>query len=223
MPWREEIKREPIVELDTPITQGGQRNNSLGRAWIPNIDMETSVDIPPGCYYPPLDEIDRARVLPRPVERALVVVLKELGKPDYSVSGVHPPILLLNTLGKILEAVRARCLLFWVKAYKLLLDTRFGGRPGRNTEQVLLALTNAIDREWLRSKIITLIVFDLKGALSGVRKVSLDARLRAKGIPMMARRWIYICMENRFANVIFDDFKQKFIHWKIQALRKVSP
>ena len=196
MPWREEIKREPIVELDTPITQGGQRNNSLGRAWIPNIDMETSVDIPPGCYYPPLDEIDRARVLPRPVERALVVVLKEPGKRDYSVSGVYPPILLLNTLGKILEAVRARCLLFWVKAYKLLLDTRFGGRPGRNTEQVLLALTNAIDREWLRSKIITLIVFDLKGALSGVRKVSLDARLRAKGIPMMARRWIYICMEN---------------------------
>lgn len=147
MPWREEIKRDPIVELDTPITQGGQRNNNPGREWIPNIDMETSVDIPPGCYYPPLDEIDRAGVLPRPVERALVVVLKEPGKPDYSVSGVYPPILLLSTFGKILEVVRARSLLFWVKTYKLLPDTRFGGRPGRNTGQVLLVLMNAIDRE----------------------------------------------------------------------------
>ena len=77
------------------------------------------------------------------------MVLKKLGKLDYSVPGAYRLISLLNTLGKILEVVIVRSLSFWAETYKLLLDTQFGGRPGHNTEQALLVLANAIDRVWL--------------------------------------------------------------------------
>jgi hypothetical protein len=54
--------------------------------------------------------------------------LRKPGKPDYSIPGAYRPISLLNTLGKILEAVMARRLSFWAEAYKLLPDTQFGGQ-----------------------------------------------------------------------------------------------
>ena len=151
------------------------------------------------------------------------MVLKKPGKPDYSAPGAYRPISLLNTLGKILEAVIARRLSFWAETYKLLPDTQFGGRPGRNTEQALLVLANAIDRAWLRSKVVTLIAFDLKGAFNGVNKVSLDARLRAKGIPTMARQWIYSFMENRYANITFDDFQTEVTPLENAGLAQGSP
>jgi hypothetical protein len=67
-------------------------------------------------------------------------------------------------------------------------------------------LGNAIDQAWLRSKVVTLIAFDLKGAFNGVNKASLDACLLAKGILTVARQWINSFMENRLASIAFDDF-----------------
>jgi hypothetical protein len=43
----------------------------------------------------------------------------------------------------------AKQLLYWAESYRLLPETQFGGRPGRNTEQALLVLANAVDRVWL--------------------------------------------------------------------------
>jgi hypothetical protein len=73
------------------------------------------------------------------------VVLRKPGKPDYAVPGAYRPISLLNTLGKLLEAVIARRLSYLAEKHGLLPDTQFGRRPGRTTEQALLVLSNTID------------------------------------------------------------------------------
>jgi hypothetical protein len=117
----------------------------------------------------------------------------------------------------------ARRLSFWAKTWKLLLNTQFGGRPGRNTEQALLTLSNEINRAWLRSKVITLVAFDLKEAFNGVNKLSLDARLRTKGIPTIARRWIRSFMENRHASICFDDFQTVISLLENASLAQGSP
>ncbi|GFG17532.1 putative reverse transcriptase [Aspergillus lentulus] len=117
----------------------------------------------------------------------------------------------------------AQRLSFWAENQKLLPDTQFRGRPGRNTEQALLVLANAIDRAWQQSKVITLIAFDLKGAFNGVKKVSLNARLRAKGIPAIARQWINSFMENRYANITFDDFQTEVSPLENAGLAQGSP
>lgn len=74
------------------------------------------------------------------------MLLRKPGKPDYSTPGAYRPISLLNTLGKILEAVIARRLSYLAEKHNLLAETQFGRRPGRITEQALLVLSNAIDR-----------------------------------------------------------------------------
>jgi len=130
------------------------------------------------------------------------VVLRKPGKPDYSIPNAYRPISLLNTLGKLLEGVKARRLSFYAEKHGLLPNTQFGGRPGRSTEQALLVLPNALDRALKKRKVVTLIAFDLKGAFNAVNKYSLDARLREKSTPSMVRRWIWSFMEERTANVL---------------------
>ena len=144
---------------------------------------------------------------PREWKTATIVVLRKPGKPDYSIPGAYRPISLLNTLGKVLEAVMAKRMSYYAETYGLLPDTQFGGRPGRTTEQALLVLANEIDRGWLKNKVITLVASDLKGAFNGVNKQALDLRLKEHGIPTLARRWIQSFMECRTASIKFDNFE----------------
>jgi ribonuclease HI len=160
---------------------------------------------------------------PEKWKTATIVVLRKPGKPDYTVPGAYRPISLLNTLGKLLEAVMARRLAFYAETYGLLPETQFGGRVGRTTEQALLVLVNAIDRAWLRSKVVTLVAFDLKGAFNGVNKITLDARLKEKGIPTKARKWIRSFMEDRFASIKFDDFQTQVERLENAGLAQGSP
>jgi hypothetical protein len=143
---------------------------------------------------------------PKRWRSAKIVVLRKPKKPEYSVPGAYRPISLLNTLGKLLEAVMARRLSYLAEKHGLLPDTQFGGRPGRTTEQALMVLSNAIDRAWYKHKVITLVAFDLKGAFNGVNKVSLDTCLQARRIPTVARKWIANFMSDRHASIGFDDF-----------------
>ena len=109
-------------------------------------------------------------ILPRTVENRQDGMLRKPRKSDYTLAAAYRPLLLLNTLGKVLEAIMARRLSYWAEKHKLLPDTQFGGRSGRSTEQALLVLANAIDQAWLRDKVVTLVAFDTKGALNGVNK-----------------------------------------------------
>jgi ribonuclease HI len=154
---------------------------------------------------------------------AQIVVLRKPGKPDYSQPGAYRPISLLNTLGKLLEAVVARRLSFYAEHYGLLPDTQFGGRPGRTTEQALLVLANAIDKAWYKQKVVTLVAFDLKGAFNGVNQTSLDARLQSKGIPLVARRWIASFMTGRQASIRFDDYQTEIAPLDNAGLAQGSP
>ncbi|KAI2739170.1 hypothetical protein DTO013F2_9445 [Penicillium roqueforti] len=160
---------------------------------------------------------------PKRWRSAKIVVLRKPKKPDYSVPGAYRPISLLNTLGKLLEAVMARRLSYLAEKHGLLPDTQFGGRPGRTTEQALLVLSNAIDRAWYTHKVVTLVAFDLKGAFNGVNKVSLDACLRARRIPTTARKWIASFMSDRHASIGFDDFRTETTPLANAGLAQGSP
>jgi hypothetical protein len=52
-----------------------------------------------------------------------MMMLKKLGKSDYTNPSVYRLIALLNTLGKVLEVVILNRIKFITKAHNLLLDT----------------------------------------------------------------------------------------------------
>jgi hypothetical protein len=70
---------------------------------------------------------------------------------------------------------------------------------------------------------VTLITFDLKGAFNRVHQISLDARLRTKGIPSKARHWIRSFIEDRQVSVIFNDFETGNLPLEHAGLAQESP
>jgi hypothetical protein len=58
-------------------------------------------------------------------------MLKKPGKGDYSNPSAYRPIALLNTLGKILEAVISNRIKYIAESYDLLSDLQYGARLKR--------------------------------------------------------------------------------------------
>jgi hypothetical protein len=73
-----------------------------------------------------------------------MILLKKPEKSDYLDLSAYRPIILLNTLGKILEAVVTRRIRYVVEKYNLLLKTQIGVKRGRSTETVLYFLTEKV-------------------------------------------------------------------------------
>ena len=72
------------------------------------------------------------------------VVLRKPGKDSYTVPKSYRPIALINTIGKIMDAVVARRLSYLAEAHNVLPSTHMGGRKMRSTEHALYAVTKKI-------------------------------------------------------------------------------
>ena len=143
----EEISWEPITEQEVAgALNRAKKNTAPGQDGLPTlvwrelwpfvstrITQIFSASVSLGYY-------------PAQWKTAKIVVLRKPGKDDYTTPKAYRPISLLNTLGKLLEAVMARRLSYYAESYQLLPDTQFGGRPGRTTEQALLVLANSVDQ-----------------------------------------------------------------------------
>ncbi|KAL3251837.1 hypothetical protein ABHI18_010427 [Aspergillus niger] len=131
---------------DLPVTPSHKGTTAPGRDGIPTLvwkHLWTSLkEIITTIFTRSVD----LGYYPREWKQARIIVLRKPAKPNYTVPGAYRPISLLNTLGKLLEAVMARRLSYWAEQHKLLPDTQFEGRPGRNAEEALLVLANAVDR-----------------------------------------------------------------------------
>lgn len=88
-----------------------------------------------------------------------------------------------------------------VEAFGLLPTNHFGARKRRSAEQALLLLQEYICKAWRRRQVLSLIIFDVKGAYNGVCKERLLQRLLARGIPEDLVRWIGAFCSKRTATI----------------------
>lgn len=116
----------------------------------------------------------------------------------------------------------AKRLTYYAKRYNLLPNTQFEGLPRKTTKQALLILTKAIIKAWKKSKVISLMAFDLKGAFNEIAKRVLNQCLRKKGIPSKTRNWIQSFMTNRWACVKFDGYTSAATRIKFPSLLQES-
>ena len=162
-PLREEIPWIPLTEVEIEMAlKSAKGSTAPGEDGLPTLVWKNVWKYVSHLVIQIFTASINLGHYPKKWKTARTVVLRKPGKPDYLIPGAYRPILLLNTLGKLLEAVIARRLSYYAEIYGLLPDTQFGGRPSRTTEQALLVLANAIDRAWLRNKVVTLVTFDLK-------------------------------------------------------------
>ena len=134
------------------------------------------------------------------------MVLRKLGKPRYDIPKVYRPIVLLNTMGKLLTAIISEQLTYYMEIYSLLPPTHFGGRPGRTTTDALHALTYKIKDVWRKRQVISVLFLDIKGAFPNVVNERLIHNLKTRRVPLKIVKFIQNLLKERNTTLKFDDY-----------------
>ena len=136
---------------------------------------------------------------PREFKRANTIALRKPGKKYNTSSKAYRPIALLNTMGKVLEAVIARKITHIAEQHRLLPDTQMGARRGRSTESALELLTEQVHTVWGQgnNKVATLLSMDVAGAFDTVSHRRLIHNLRKRKIPKWITDWTASFLKER--------------------------
>jgi hypothetical protein len=148
----------------------------------------------------------RLEHFPRRLRHAVVIVLRKPGKTvdEQQYAGAWRPISLLNTMGKVVEAVLGRRVAFAAERHRLLPEMQMGNRPHRSTELAVRLVTDVVHTAWRHGAIASLAQLDIKGAFDTVNYTRLLDTLRGMGFQPWAARWIRSYLTERTAKLWFD-------------------
>ncbi|EGU88459.1 hypothetical protein HZS61_008437 [Fusarium oxysporum f. sp. conglutinans] len=145
---------------------------------------------------------------PEHFRRSTMVILRKPGKDNYTIPKAYRPIALLNTTGKIMEAIIAKRLSYIAKTHGPLPDTQMGGRKLRSTEHALHLIIDKIYDGWNTGsgKVASLLLLDVLGVFDNVSYARLLHSLRKRKIDEKTVKWIRSFLSERYTKLSIDGF-----------------
>ena len=132
---------------------------------------------------------------PRHFKKLVSIIIPKPNKPVYDISKVFRPIILLNTLGKLIEKMIVRRLQFDAVKYGILHPNQLGGVAQQSTEDASVFLTHLVRASWAKGLKTSIIAFDITQFFSFLNHSMLTSILSHFG----------------FVNYIIDFFSDYFI------------
>ncbi|KAI3528112.1 reverse transcriptase, partial [Colletotrichum abscissum] len=148
---------------------------------------------------------------PQHFRKSTTVVLRKPGKDNYTVPKAYRPIALLNTVGKIMDAIIARRLSYLAETHGLLPDSHMGGRRCRSTEHALHQIVDRIYEAWGSGQgmVASLLLLDVSGAFDNVSHRRLLHNLRKRRIDEATVRWVASFLGCRETEIHVDGFRSE--------------
>ncbi|KAH6044453.1 hypothetical protein HBI67_247390 [Parastagonospora nodorum] len=148
---------------------------------------------------------------PEHFRESTTVVLRKPGKENYTVPKSYRPIALMNTMGKIMDAIIARRLSHLTEKHHVLPTTHMGGRKMRSTEHALHLVTKKIYEAWNKkpSQVASLLLLDVSGAFDNVSHKRLLHNLRKRRVDEKTVRWIASFLSARRTRIAIDGFQSR--------------
>jgi hypothetical protein len=146
---------------------------------------------------------------PKSCCRAIAVALRKPNKPDYSNPRVYHLITLLECLGKILEKIVTRRLIYLAGRYNLVPNNQSGSLSNTSTVDAILTFTNDVQSAWNHGLVTSALTFDIKGYFDFVNHDRLLCELRRKNIPLQYVHWVASFLSDREAAVCVDGIRGK--------------
>ncbi len=137
---------------------------------------------------------------------SIIVVRKKPGPKDLTAVKSYRPIALLNTLGKVMEAIIAERLQYLFATKNILPPTHLGGRKGISSEDALHTVTEHVYRIWQSNQVAAALSLDISGAFNNVSHVRLLHNLRKRGIGGTTLQWIASFLEDRRTQLRLLDY-----------------
>ena len=106
------------------------------------------------------------------------MIIPKPGKPAYDTPKAFRPIVLLNTLGKLIEKIIARRLQFDAVKYGILHPNQLGGVAQWSTEDAGVFLTHLVQAGWVKGLKTSVVAFDIAQFFSSLNHSMLTLILR---------------------------------------------
>jgi len=116
----------------------------------------------------------------------------------------YRPISLLSCIGKLLERIINKRLLYHLESKDVLTPTQTGYRQHRSVEDQLALLTQGIEDAFQEKKKVLAVFFDLSKAFDKVWKEGLQLKLLQAGVRGKMYKWLSDFLFNRTARVMVD-------------------
>lgn len=148
---------------------------------------------------------------PQHFRNSTTIVLRKPGKDNYTVPKSYRPIALLNTIGKVMDAIIATRLSYLAETYQLLPATHMGGRKLRSTEHALHYIMDRIYAAWNegQGKVASLLLLDVSGAFDNISHRRLLHNLRKMRVDEKTVRWIASFLGERQTELCIDGFQSE--------------
>ena len=143
-------------------------------------------------------------------KKAVIVSIPKANKRSYVLPCSHRPIQLLECLGKLVEKVVAKRLLFDTGKHHLMPFTQFGGHSHTSCLDAGLALTHDIESARSARLVSSFLALDIKGFFDHVNHDRLVHTLWEMGFPCQICSWVLSFLSGCSASVHLDDFSSPF-------------
>ena len=194
-----------LAEVEKAIRRASP-NKAPGPDGITNWILHQTLDflLPSLCTL--FNACLRLGYCPSHFKDTITVALRKPGKDDYTQPKAYRPIALLNTLGKVLEAIMANRLAYLADVHHLLPSRHTGGRKLASTEHAMHFLLQRIHQAWSEGKVATLLLLDVSGAYDNVSRERLLHNLRKRRISDNIVRWIDSFLNNRATTLKLPEY-----------------
>ena len=133
---------------------------------------------------------------PQHFQTSITVTLRKAGPRDYRRPKAYRPVALLNTLGKILEAVVANRIAWAVEEHRLLPDTHLGGRKGVSVDHAIQLILDRVYTAWGTGQKASMLLLDVAGAYDNVSHERLLNNIRQLRLGKLAP-WVEAFLTGR--------------------------
>ncbi|GAA6044573.1 hypothetical protein JCM8097_004280 [Rhodosporidiobolus ruineniae] len=133
------------------------------------------------------------------------MVLRKPKKLDYTHSKAYRLISFERTTAKLVEKIMATRLSYLAEKHELLSASHFGGRKGRVAVEAVAAAVDVSKRQHrIGNHFVFGLAVDIAGAFPSISAAQLDRNLRAKNVPLAARRFIRSWINARTVTISLD-------------------
>jgi ribonuclease HI len=181
-------------------------NKAPGTDGIPNAILHQTLDILLPSLHILFNACFRLGYCPAHFKEAVTVVLRKPGKDDYTQPKSYRPIALLNTLGKVLEAIVANRLAYLADAHGLLPSRHTGGRKLASTDHAIHFLLQRIHQAWADDKVASLLLLDVSGAYDNVSRERLLHNLRKRRVSPAIIGWVASFLSDRSTTLKLQEY-----------------
>ena len=146
---------------------------------------------------------------PNHFKQLSMVIIPKPNKMAYDSSKSFRPIVLLNTIGKLIEKVIAECLQFHVAKNNFIHPSQLGGLKFKSITDAGVTLTHIIRSGWIKNKTTSILAFDITQFFPSLNHHMLVLFLAKVGLELKVTSFFEDFLVKRKTNYTWNEFSSQ--------------